>query len=308
MIKSSLGRCKIMILSLILASLAAACKSAPENSESSERKVFQSDGKSAFYAISERLESSRLKKAMIATLEQHFPEIQEKINEAAVEISTFEGMSKWEKIDLAVDLYGRMLAFFVKIELPIMAAVYGVDHNQITPAVMNKVNEMKSAFKTVLVGAANGKMKFKVDYESIPWFKTFSKLFRLELPRQANDGSLNLAADQSSNPPFTVEDLLKQPSPGPLTPEISVDVDTEARTFRESFNKIVPNSLIISSMLIGTAVAIIVTVATFNPAIGGGVGVATGFGILAFIGGSYGIMKTIESYKTEVHAPAPDNK
>jgi hypothetical protein len=297
-----------VISSLILASLSYACKSATENSESSERKLPQGEGKAAFYAISERLESSRLKSGMVATLDQHFPEIQEKINEAAVEISTFNGMSKWEKIDMAVDLYGRMLTYFVIIELPLMAAVYEVDHRQITPAVMTKVNEMKSAFKTVLVGAANGKMRFLVDYESIPGFKRFSKLFRLDLPRQSDNGSLNLATDPSGNPPLTVEDLLKQPSPKPLTPEISLDVNAEARSFRESFNKIVPNSLIISSMLIGTAVAIIVTVATFNPAIGGGVGVATGFGILAFVGGSYGIMKTIESYKTEIHAPAPDKK
>lgn len=54
-------------------------------------------------------------------------------------------------------------------------------------------------------------------------------------------------------------------------------------------------------MLISIAAAIIVTVATLNPAIGGGVGVATDFAILAFEGGCYGIVQTIETYKTQIH-------
>lgn len=298
---------KVALGAILLSFLFASCKSTTVDEKSSEAQASSSDRKSAFYTISEKLEPSHMKTAMISTLDHHFIEIQEKIDEAAVEISTLSGMSTWEKIDLAVDLYGRLLSFFVKIELPVMASLYEVDHNRLLPAVTLKVMDMKEAFKSVLVGTFSGKHRFLVDYNSLPGFKRFTQMFRLALPSPSKGESLNLASDTpSSNPPLTLEDLLNQPKPGPLTPEISMDVNAEAKSFRESFNKIVPNSLIISSMLIGTAVAVIVTVATLNPAVGGGVGVATGFGILAFVGGSYGIMKTIETYKAEDHAPAPN--
>ena len=115
-------------------------------------------------------------------------------------------------------------------------------------------------------------------------------------------------ASESSpkSPVLTIEDLTiptaKQPQVNiDLEPQLQVNLEREDKDFKQAFHKIVPYSLMISSMLIGTVAAVIVTVATLNPAVGRGLDVATGFGILAFVGGIYGLVQTIESYKSNIH-------
>lgn len=112
---------------------------------------------------------------------------------------------------------------------------------------------------------------------------------------------MQLALETSpKSPVLTIEDLTiptaKQPQVNfDLEPQLQVNLEKEDKDFKQAFHKIVSHSLMISSMLIGTAVAVIVTVATLIPEVEGGVSVGTGFGILAFLGGSYGLVQTIET-------------
>ena len=300
---------KNIFLALLWLTLSSSCASSNRVDETSETQAAKTDRKNAFYSLLAKLEESPLKMGMSQVLNSHYAEIQAQIDLAAKQISGLGQKSAEEKIQLVTDIYSHFLSFFVNLELPLYSEIYQIDANQVAPAVQKRNAEMSQALGQILNAAAKGKLDFLIDYNNIAGLRTLSQWTRLTWPPEKKDSSLNLAASSTANASLAIfngasldfNSLPQIPPSGIASSGGEVNVKVETENFRAAFQKIVPNSLIISSMLIGIAAAVIVTVATLNPAIGGGVGVATGFAILAFVGGSYGIVPTIETYKTHVH-------
>ncbi|MEI8027345.1 MAG: hypothetical protein WCI18_13435 [Pseudomonadota bacterium] len=301
-------------LAVVCLTLSSSCASRNRIDETSETQAARIDRKNAFYSLLANLEESPLKMGMSQVLEKNYATIQSQIDLAANQISDLGQKSTEEKIQLVTDMYSHFLSFFVNLELPLYSKIYQIEANQVAPAVKKRNAEMSRALGQILNAAAKGKLDFLIDYNKIPGLKTLSQWTRLTWPPERKDSSLNLTTPSAASASLAVFNgasldfnaLPQIAASGIAASDAEVNVKAETENFRAAFQKIVPNSLIISSMLIGIAAAVIVTVATLNPAIGGGVGVATGFAILAFVGGSYGIVQTIESYKTQVHGK-PDS-
>lgn len=283
---------------MILLGLSTSCRTSQET-EASEARAVSNDRKSAFYLVVDRLEPSKLKEAMTKTLDRNLDKIQSRMEKAAQEVSQFAGQPADAKIRLAVDLYGNLLSFFMAIELPILAKIYEVEAEKLSFPMEERREAMKAAFGKILTEVYRGNLHLLMDYNQIPGLKQLSQLTRLSWPSSKKESGFQLSESSPKDPVLTLEDLAKP------TPQVNEGLEKEAKEFKQAFNEIVPPSLMISSMLIGTAVAVIVTVATLNPAVGGGVGVATGLGILAFVGGSYGLVQTMETYKSQIHKTNP---